>query len=1105
MARRPLAALFAAVLALSAAAAFAAPEHPPAGKPGGKPEDKSKLNAGTFSAIEFRSIGPALTSGRVVDLAVAPDDKSTWYVASAYGGVWKTTNAGTTWKPIFDGQGTPSIGCVTVDAKHPLTVWVGSGENNSQRSVGWGDGVYRSDDGGRSWHNMGLKASEHIGEIAVDPNNSDNVLVAAQGPLWSGGGDRGVYRSSDGGKTWKQVLHVDDWTGAGNVKFDPLDPRIVYATTYQRHRKVWTLIDGGPGSGIWKSTDGGQTFTKLSAGLPKEDIGRVGIAVTAAEPHVVYAVVEAANGAGGFFRSGDDGANWEKMSDYGSTSPQYYNELFADPKTAGRVYAVDTWLMVTDDGGRNVRRAGEKNKHVDNHVVWIDPDDTRHMLVGCDGGLYETFDRCATWKFFGNLPITQFYKLDLDNTEPFYNVYGGTQDNFSLGGPTRTMNVNGIRNSDWFVTTGGDGFQSRVDPEDPNIVYAESQHAGVVRFDRRNGEQIDIQPQTEEGEKGSRWNWDTPIIVSPHLHTRLYIASQRVFRSDDRGDSWTAISPDLTRQIDREKLPVMGRVWSVDAVAKNASTSFYGNIVALCESPVKEGLLFAGTDDGLIQVSEDGGGHWRKLDGFPGIGEYAYVSRVVASAFDVNTVYATFERHQMGDFKPYVLKSTDLGKSWTNITGDLPANGSVYALAEDPTNRNLLYCGTEFGAFFTPDGGRKWIPLKGGLPVESVRDLAVQKREGDLVLATFGRGFYVLDDLTPLRQMASEEKLAAEATLLPVRKTPMYVPGAPLGAPGPSQQGGGFFTAENPPFGAVFTYWLRDGWKSHKDARHEREKDEEKKGEGSMYPSWDSLKTEMREEDPKIVLTVTDDRGQVVRRIEGPASGGFHRVAWDLRWSSLAPPELTPRPRSEFDDGADAPLAAPGTYHVAMAKRVDGVTTALGSPQTFVCVPVNEGTLTAKDRNELQAFELRTARLQRAALGAARALGETQQRATLLKKALGATPAASEELRANVVSLEDRLRDLAAVFYGDPVLRGHEESSPAALMDRLNQVIGGHWNATCAPTKTERHNVELVGGELSKALTSLGGLRGELEGLETKAEAAGAPWTPGRLPSFTAE
>ena len=1095
--KRLIAAIFLA--ALLAPLAHAVPAKPKAAS-NKKPE--SKFNSGAFSGLQFRSIGPALTSGRIVDLAVHPRDKSTWYVASAYGGVWKTTNAGTTWKPVFDSQGTPSIGCVTIDPRNPLTVWVGSGENNSQRSVGWGDGVYRSDDGGRNWQNMGLKDSQHIGQIAVDPRNSNVVFVAAQGPLWAPGGDRGLYKTADAGKTWKQVLRVDQWTGANEVRLDPQNPDVMYATTYQRHRKEWTLIDGGPGSGIWKSVDGGETWKKLSNGLPTEDMGRIGITTSPVEPDVVYAIVEAANGAGGVYRSGDAGGNWEKQNDYVTTSPQYYQELFADPKQPGRVYSIDTFLQVTDDAGKTWRRAGESHKHVDNHVVWIDPDDTRHLLVGCDGGLYETFDRCATWKFFGNLPITQFYKLDVDNSLPFYYVYGGTQDNNSQGGPSRTNNVHGIRTSDWFITTGGDGFQSRVDPEDPNIVYAESQHGFLVRFDRRNGEQIDVQPQPDAGEPGSRWNWDSPLIISPFSHTRLYFASQRLYRSDDRGDSWKPISPDLTRQIDRNRLPIMGRVWSPDAVAKNASTSIYGNVVALSESPLKEGLLYAGTDDGLVQVTEDGGAHWRKIDTFPGIGDYAYVTRVVASQLAEGTVYVTFDRHRMGDLKPYVLKSTDKGRSWTNVTGDLPANGAVYGFAEDFIDGTLLFAGTEFGLFFTQNGGGKWVQLKGGLPVQSIRDIAIQKRECDLVLATFGRGFYVLDDYSPLR-LINEARLSGEPALLSVRKTPMYIQASPMGGAGAAEQGGHLYTASNPPFGAVFTYWLRDDLKTRKDQRHEREKEQAKAGANTFYPSWDSLRTEEREEEPSIVLTVTDAAGSVVRRVTGPASSGFHRVAWDLRWPSSEPTELGgAHPRGEFDDTPDAPFAAPGTYQVAMAKRVDGQLTPIGVPQSFVCEPIGEATLPAKDRGSVLAFERQTARLQRAVLGATRALADAQSRVKLLTQALMDTPAPTETLQGEARDLGNRLRDLAVTFFGDPVLRRREEATPPALVERVNQLVGGQWSATTEPTQTQRHNYDLAAADFAKALVALKATASDLQRLEMRAEAAGAPWTPGRLPEW---
>jgi photosystem II stability/assembly factor-like uncharacterized protein len=555
--------------ATSKASAKPAAAKSSAAMPAAKKLDPDSLSrSGTFSGLALRGIGPAVTSGRISDIAVHPVERATWFVAVASGGVWKTVNAGTTWSPVFDKEGSYSIGCVVLYPSDPLTVWVGSGENNSQRSVSTATGS-TSRPTAASRGNVGLKESEHIGQIAVDPRDGNVVYVAAQGPLWRAGGDRGLYKTTDGGKTWERVLHVDEYTGFNEVVMDPRDPDVLYAAAYQRHRQVWTLIDGGPGSGVWKSRDAGKTWKKLENGLPKEDKGKIGLAISPVNPDVVYAIVEAAE-KGGFHRSQDGGGNWEKMSDYVSGSPQYYNEIFADPKVEGRVYSMDVWMMVTDDGGKNFRRAGEKSKHVDNHALWIDPADTKHLIVGCDGGLYQSFDRAATWKFVGNLPVTQFYRVAVDNDRPFYNVYGGTQDNFTLGGPSRTTNRHGIRNSDWNVVVGGDGFWCAADPTDPNIVYGESQHGGLVRFDRKTGERVDIQPQGDPGEPGLKWNWDSPLVISPHLHTRLYFAAQRVFRSDDRGDTWKPVSPDLTRQIDRNRLKTMGRVWGVDAVAKNA-------------------------------------------------------------------------------------------------------------------------------------------------------------------------------------------------------------------------------------------------------------------------------------------------------------------------------------------------------------------------------------------------------------------------------------------------------------------------------------------------------------------------------------------------------
>ncbi|HVJ82127.1 MAG TPA: glycosyl hydrolase, partial [Planctomycetia bacterium] len=548
----------------------------PAGAAGKEKAEPPSPSAAVIAGMRFRSIGPAITSGRISGIAVHPQLRSTWYVAAASGGVWKTTNAGSTWTPIFDDQGSYSIGCVELDPKNPNVVWVGSGENNSQRSVGYGDGVYRSDDAGRSWKKVGLEKSEHIGRIQIDPRDSNVVYVAAQGPLWGPGGDRGLYKTTDGGKTWNKVLAISENTGVTDVILDPRNPDVILAASYQRRRHVWTLINGGPESALHRSTDGGKTWAKIGAGLPGDELGRIGLAVAPSQPNVAYAIVESTERKGGIFRSADFGVTWEKRNDFDQQA-QYYAHLRVDPENADRVYVMNVMLQVSDDGCRTLRPLGERAKHVDNHCIWVDPSDNSHYLVGCDGGLYETFDKGSTWKHHPNLPLTQFYDVTCDQTGPYYHVYGGTQDNYTLGGPNKTKSSHGITNGDWYVTQGGDGFHCKVDPKDPDTVYCESQYGGLVRFDRRTGNSVGIQPQAAPGEPPLRWNWDSPLAISPHSHTRLYYCAQRVFRSDDRGDTWTAISPDLTRQIDRNLLPVMGKVWGPDAVSKSVSTSLYGN------------------------------------------------------------------------------------------------------------------------------------------------------------------------------------------------------------------------------------------------------------------------------------------------------------------------------------------------------------------------------------------------------------------------------------------------------------------------------------------------------------------------------------------------
>ncbi len=1073
------------------------------GRAGGKKQ--GPLSAKTFSGLKFRSIGPALTSGRISDIAVNPRNHHQYFVAAASGGVWKTVNGGTTWKPVFDKQGSYSIGSLAIDPNNPLVVWVGTGENNSQRSVSYGDGVYKSVDGGKSWKNMGLKNSEHIGKIVIDPRNSKVVYVAAQGPLWRAGGDRGLYKTTDGGKTWKRILYISENTGVTDLVYDPRNPDVLYAAAYQRRRRVWTLIDGGPESAIYKSTDAGATWKKLTRGLPKVDLGRIGLAISPANPDVLYAIVEAALDSSGFFRSTDQGETWQKRSKYISTSPQYYQEIVCDPEDVDRVYSLDTWLQVSEDGGKTFRRVGERYKHVDNHAMWIDPDDTRHLLVGSDGGLYESFDRGATWDFKANLPVTQFYRVIVDNERPFYNVYGGTQDNFSLGGPSRTTNVHGITNRDWFVTRGGDGFQTQVDPKDPNILYAQSQYGGLVRYDKRSGEKVFIQPQPGKGEEPLRWNWNSPLIISPHSHTRLYFAANRIFRSDDRGDSWKAISPDLTRRLDRNQLKVMGRIWSIDAVSKNRSTSYYGTIVSLSESPKQEGLIYAGTDDGLIQVTEDGGGHWRKLERFPGVPDRTYVSDLEASRHDANTVYVAFDNHKNGDFKPYLLKSTDRGKNWRSITGNLPQRGSVYTIAEDHVDPNLLFVGTEFGVYFTLDGGQNWIQLKGGIPTIAVRDLAIQRRENDLVAGTFGRGIYILDDYTPLRQV-SASALEQEAILFPVKKTWMYIEASPLGRRGKGFQGDSYFSAPNPPFGAVFTYYLKETLKTRRQERLEREKRIEKRGGTIPIPSWDELRAEEREEKPAIVLTIRDEEGNIVRKLTAPARSGIHRVAWDLRYPPATPVTLKRPPRRGFGQRPVGPMVVPGTYTVSLSKRVNGQETPLASPQTFTTAPLGTASLPAKDRKALVAFERKTARLQRAVLGAVRSANEAQQRIEAVKRALDLTPGVDSSLVARAVALENHLKDVKVRLSGDPVIRKYNEPVPPSIVDRVQGIVFGHWASTSAPTQTERDAYRVAAEEFTPLLKELQNvIEVDLKKLEEDAEKAGAPWTPGRVPRWQPE
>ncbi|MEZ4415415.1 MAG: glycosyl hydrolase [Gemmatimonadota bacterium] len=1047
-----------------------------------------------LNGLRWRNIGPAMASGRIADVAIDPTDRSVWYVAASSGGVWKTENAGTTWAPIFDDYGSYSIGAIALDPRRHLTLWVGTGENNAQRSAGYGDGVYKSVDGGRTFTNVGLEHSEHIGMIAIHPEDSDVVFVAAQGPLWASGGDRGLYRTGDGGRSWARVLEIDEHTGVHEVYFDPRDPDVIYAVAWQRRRHQWTMIDGGPGSGLYKSSDGGVTWKSINRGLPSGDKGRIGMAVSPIDPDVLYAIVEASGDDGGTFRSSDMGESWQRTSRYQSGAAMYYHELYADPHRFDRIYALDTFIQVSDNGGRDWDRLPIRDVHVDFHSLNFDPEDPEHLIAGNDGGLYETLDGGDNWKFFDNLPITQFYKVATSNDEPFYYVYGGTQDNNSFGGPSRTTMSGGIRNSEWYVTMGGDGFDPVVDPENPDIIYSQLQHGTLSRFDRKTKERLDVQPQESADGPPLRWYWDAGLHLSPHDHQRLYFGAQILFRSDDMGSTWRAISGDLSRNLDRNQLEVMDRVWSVDAVGKNRSTSVFGHIVSISESPLMEGLIYVGTDDGLVQVTEDGGQSWRAVTSLPGVPDTSFVHDVEASLHDPNTVFAVANNFKRGDFKPYVLRSTDRGRTWSSISSNLPTNGPAFTIVQDPEQAGLLFVGTEYGAYASIDGGASWVELSAGMPTIPIRELEIQKRAGDLVAASFGRGFFVLDDYSALRALAaaSAEVLAQEGHIFPVRTAEMYLEWNPGG-----DSGADFYQAPNPPFGATFTYFVRDALRTRQATRQAAEQAAQRRGEDTPYPSWDDLKQEDREEAPEVFLTIRDSGGELVNTVRGSAARGVHRATWDFRYPGYTP--ITGGGGGGFGGGPIGPMALPGRYTVSLSKRVDGVVTELAGPVPFEIAPVVDAAIPPQDPAAVLAFQRQTGELLRAVTGTQRAAADAMQRIQAIKRTLAAVPQATEDLRQSARALELRLLDLQEQLNGDRTRSSRSEPAMPGIVGRVNQVVGGHWRGMFGPTETHRQQYRIAADEFAAVYDGLRQLiEGDLPSLEQRLEAAGIPWTSGR-------
>lgn len=869
-----------------------------------------------LAALRFRSVGPAFTSGRHADMAVDPRNPHIWYVAMAAGGLWKTTNAGLTFTPIFDNHGSYSMCCVLVDPKNSNVIWLATGENTNLRSAMAGEGVFKSTDAGATWRRVGLERSEKIGRMAIDPRNSDVVWVAVQGPLWSAGGDRGLYKTTDGGQTWKPVLQISENTGVTEVLLDPRNPDVVYAASYQRRRHTGILIGGGPEGAIYKSTDGGATFKKLTTGLPTVDLGRIALAISPQNPDVVYASITAQGNESGFFRSADRGETWVKQSNWNTNDPQYYGELFPDPFRFDRVCALAVTNQCTTDGGKTFAPL-QWNVHVDHHHIGFDAADSLHIWSGNDGGLYESFDGGATWRHF-QIPATQFYKITLDNSLPFYNIYGGTQDNGSLGTPSRSAHASGVRASEYMTVGGGDGFQARADLVDNNILYVSSQNGAIQRLDKRTGEAKPIPPPRTWGGSNQRIRtaFEMPYIISPHNHKRLYVFANVLFKSENQGDSYTPASGDLTRALARDTFTVMGRKWGADAVNKHLYTNDLSVGTALDESTLKEGLIYAGTDDGLIQVTENGGRAWRATGSFPGVPEFTFVSSVIASRHDTNTVYATFNNMLRGDFAPYVARSTDRGRTWTSIRANLPDRDQLWTIAEDHVDRNILFVGTEHTAWVTIDGGKSWRQLSAGLPPVAVRDIQIQRRENDLVLGTFGRGLYVLDDYSPLRVLARQQ--SAEAVLAPPRATRVYVE-TPFQRAG---VGNGLYTGDNPPYGALLSYTLREA-----------------------APAGTQM-----------VLLIKDVAGKTIAEVNGPGSVGLNRAIWNLRHKpDSAPPANAGRGRGGEGAGGEGeegrgggrgnaprpgPIVSPGNYRVQLARRAAQTTINVGTAQRLRVIPL---------------------------------------------------------------------------------------------------------------------------------------------------------------------
>ncbi|HEY6230694.1 MAG TPA: hypothetical protein VIW64_05490 [Pyrinomonadaceae bacterium] len=990
---------------------------------------ENKLDNTFLKNLQFRSIGPAIMGGRIDDIAVVENNPSTYYVGAATGGVWKTTNNGTTFDPVFDEQDSTSIGDIAIAPADPSIVWVGTGEPNNRQSSSWGDGVYRSLDAGKTWQNMGLRDTKHIGRIVIDSRDPNIVYVAAVGHLWGPNKERGVFKTTDGGKTWNNVLFINEDTGVIDLAMDPQSPLTIYAAAYQRRRTPWGFNGGGSGSAIYKTIDGGATWNKLTKGLPEGVTGRIGLDIYRRNPNIVYALVENAKG-GGTFRSDDRGETWRKVSDVDSR-PMYYSQIRIDPNNDQRLWQLAADMYNSEDGGKTWNSRLVQKIHGDFHALWIDPANSDHVLGGSDGGMHASYDRGRTWDFINTIPLGQFYEVTLDNQKPFF-VYGGLQDNGSWAGPSGTLNQEGITNDDWFRTGGGDGFYSVVDPTDPSIVYVESQNGSVSRLELKTGERKSIKPQARPGEKQYRFDWNSPIVISPHNNRTIYFAGNRVFRSTDRGNTWTW-SEDLTKNQDREKLPIMGALPDKDTLSRHDGVETFGQVVTFAESPIKEGLLYAGTDDGNLQISRDSGKTWKNIiDRLPNVPKSTYVSRVAPSRYAEGTAYVTLDGHRADDYSTYVFVTTDYGDTWKSIKSNLPAGVTARVIREHPRNQNLLFLGTEFGAYVSFDRGARWTRLKGNLPLVRIDDIQIHPRDNALVLATHGRSIWVLDDLSPLER-ASENILTSDIHLFDVAPATHF---RLYGRKG--NTGHKWFAAPNPPYGAVINYYVKD-----------KPKDEVK-------------------------LTITDQAGAVVRDLKGPKEAGLNRVVWDLR---LNPPVPAPSPSPEAPGGGGffgtprGPRVQPGTYVVRIAA---GDKTATGN------IVVQEDPriqIVEADRGKLNAAIAKVFALQKSGETARRNMQSLKTQITTLQNSLKDNPDVSKQTNDAVQKLSDALTAIQKKLVSPPDNSGSAgpalPDEPRPLLSQINSVAFGLDSYTAAPTEDELVRIEDLSKQLKDFIAEL--------------------------------